>query len=92
MTSLETPSPALQTQAGENSPTTPVRAAKSAAGRVDRSLQMEYDKWMKIGEKVAKKNNLTLLKETKEATNVSVINNLRELRKELDATDWMYDR
>lgn len=60
--------------------------------RDDRSVQIEWDKWMKLSSKIVNPISNELLMNTKEELKMDTLNNLQDLMKGLDATDWMFNK
>ena len=87
-----TPTGVMPTQ-GTATTTREQRAPARRSTRDDRIVQIELEKWMKLAGKMETETKLdTDLESTKESLNQEVLKNLRDLKKELDATDWMYEK
>ena len=71
----------------------PKARAKELSIREERAINAEIDKWSKLEAKPASSHGDTqLLEEAMAEMKASNLNSLRELRKELDTNDWMFQK
>ena len=91
---MDTPSSdaAGAVQAMRTSPA-PKAGAKELNIREERAINTEIDKWSKLAIKPSSnQGDAQLLEETKAEMMASNLSSLRELRKELDTDDWMFQK